>query len=124
MRRIREVLPRSAEELCNDRTAREVVILNLFVAIQACLSLATHCLADGGWNVPATYAEVFAALANHGMIDSELAKRLAAASGLRNLIAHQYGAIDAPRLHAIASTGVDDLLRFCSAVAAQVSGSE
>jgi hypothetical protein len=31
---------------------REVVILNLFVALQECLSLAAHWLADAGLDVP------------------------------------------------------------------------
>ena len=36
--RIRAMLPPSREAFEADRTAREVVVLNLFVAIQACLS--------------------------------------------------------------------------------------
>lgn len=100
VQRVREVLPTSAGELRGNRTAREVVILNLFVAIQECLDLASHWLADGGLIVPATYAEVVLALGEHGIIERPLAKRLAAAAGLRNLIAHQYGAIDVDRLHA------------------------
>ena len=110
--RIREILPATAEALRADRTAREVITLNLFVAIQESLALATHWLADGGWMVPGKYGEVFLALADHRIIDPELAKRLVSASGLRNLIAHQYSAIDVNRLHAIASTSLDDLLRF------------
>ena len=47
-----------------------------------------------------------------------LADRLAAAAGLRNLIAHQYGAVDWRRLHAIAASELDDLERFCAALAA------
>jgi len=46
--RIRAVLPPSREAFEADRTAREVVVLNLFVAIQACLDLAAHWLADEG----------------------------------------------------------------------------
>jgi hypothetical protein len=33
------------------------VVLNLFVAIQACLLLAAHWLADEGWDVPQRYGE-------------------------------------------------------------------
>jgi uncharacterized protein YutE (UPF0331/DUF86 family) len=120
VQRVREVLPVSADELRANRTAREVVILNLFVAIQECLDLATHWLADGGWTIPVTYAEVLLALGEHGIIERPLARRLAAATGLRNLIAHQYGAIDVDRLHAIASSGPDDLLEFCGELARKV----
>jgi len=52
-RRVRSVRPRSPEGFGRDRTTREVVTLNLFVAIQACLDLAAHWLADAGWDVPA-----------------------------------------------------------------------
>lgn len=65
------------------------MILNLFVAIQACLELATRWLADEGWEVPQRYGEIFRALADHGVIDRPLALRLVAATGLRNLVAHQ-----------------------------------
>jgi hypothetical protein len=43
--------------------------------------------------------------------------RLAAASGLRNLVAHRYGVIDWRRIHEIASTHLDDLLEFCETLA-------
>src|SRR5262245_24805221 len=89
--RIRSVLPPSADAFRADRTAREVVIFNLLVAIQTCLDLAAHWLADEGWDVPPTYGDIFVALANHGVIDVALARRLAAAAGLRNLVARQYG---------------------------------
>ena len=111
--RVRDVLPASAGEFLADRTAREVVTLNVFVAVQESIALATHWLADAGWAVPQTHADVFAALAAHGIIDTPLAERLRAAAGLRNLIAHQDGVIDFERIFAIASREVDDLVAFC-----------
>ena len=104
-----------------DRTAREVVILNLFVALQDVLSLATHCLADEGAVVPQSYADVFRALGTRGVVPLELASRLAAASGLRNLVAHQYAVIDWERIHEIATLHLDDLLLFCEALARNAS---
>lgn len=118
VRRIREVLPSSAADLETDRTAREVVVLNLFVAIQEALSLATHWLADQGRVTPGAYRDTFVALAEQGVIDAELAQRLARAAGFRNLIAHQYGALDTERVFAIASSDLDDLLELCRALAA------
>ena len=49
--RIRAVLPSSSDAFTADRTAREVVALNLLVAIQACVTLASHWLADEEWAV-------------------------------------------------------------------------
>jgi uncharacterized protein YutE (UPF0331/DUF86 family) len=115
--RIRELLPADPDALAADRTTREVVVLNLFVALQEALSLATHWLADAQLDVPDSYARVFLQLGERGALEPELAKRLAAASGLRNLIAHRYGALDWGRLHEIASTRLDDLLAFSTALA-------
>lgn len=115
--RIREVLPPSGDELAADRTRREVVVLNLFVALQECLALATHWLADAGLDVPQGYAEVFRRLGERGVIDGELATRLAAAAGLRNLVAHRYAALDWRRIHELSATRLGDLLDFCEALA-------
>lgn len=115
--RVREMLPADVERFKTERTAREVVVLNLFVAVQECLSLATHWLADEGWDVPHGYREVFTTLAEHDVIEPALAARLASASGLRNLIAHRYGVLDWVRIHAIAREDLEDLLEFCAALA-------
>ena len=118
--RIRAVLPTSVEAFRADRTAREVVVLNLLVAIGACLDLASHWLADEGWDVPATYGDIFTALAEHDVISSGIARNLAAASGLRNLIAHQYAVLDWARVHAVAESELGHLEAFCAALALKV----
>lgn len=118
--RIREVLPRDRDTFHADRTVREVVLLNLFVGKQECMSLATHWLADEGQDVPPTYGDVFRRLGERGVITQELAGRLAAVSGFSNLVAHQYGANDWERVYDIAVGSVVDLLRFCDALAARI----
>jgi uncharacterized protein YutE (UPF0331/DUF86 family) len=118
--RVRAVLPATVEAFTADRTAREIVVLNLFVAIQTCLDLAGHWLADEGWRVPQQYADLFTALADHGVIPRDLSLRLASAAGLRNLIAHQYGVLNWDRIHALAaSPRLADLEDFCAALAAE-----
>ena len=115
--RIREVLPASADAFREDRTAREIVMLNLFIALQEAIAVATHWLVDEGWEVPQSYGDAFATLADQHVLERELARRLRAASGLRNLIAHQYGAIDAGRIFDLAANDVEDLLLFCQQLA-------
>jgi uncharacterized protein YutE (UPF0331/DUF86 family) len=105
--RIRGVLPSSLGPFEADRTVREVVILNLFVALQESASLAVHWFADEGWDVPGS------SLGEHALLPRDLAQRLASASGLRNLVAHQYGVLDWNRIYTIASSELDDLLEFC-----------
>ena len=111
------MLPADIEAFVSDRTTREVVVLNLFVALQECMSLAAHWLADEGADVPETYGDMFRRLGERGVIPGELAVRLAAASGLRNLVAHQYGILDSQRVFTFASERLDDLLAFCTELA-------
>jgi uncharacterized protein YutE (UPF0331/DUF86 family) len=120
--RIRDVLPKTADAFQRDRTAREVVVLNLFVALQSCLSIANHWLADSGRKVPAAYPDSFTAMGELGLLDAALAQRLAAASGLRNLIAHRYGVIDWQRIHDVASKELADLEQFCAAIEGRMGG--
>jgi uncharacterized protein YutE (UPF0331/DUF86 family) len=115
--RVREMLPSNVDAFLEDRTVREVVILNVFLAIQEAIALATHWLADAGWEVPQTQGDAFSALAAQRIIDPALAGRLRAAAGLRNLIAHQYGVLDLRRVFAIASNDLDDLLALCQELA-------
>ena len=41
---------------------------------------------------------------------------MAAAAGLRNLIAHRYGELDWKRVHEIGSHHLSDLLEFCESL--------
>jgi uncharacterized protein YutE (UPF0331/DUF86 family) len=120
--RIRSVLPPDPASFQADRTAREVVILNLFIALQDVLSLATHWLSDEGSAVPQAYRDVFLLMSDRGFVSPDLATRLAAAAGLRNLVAHQYAVIDWRRIHEIASLQLDDLLQFCEELARKAEG--
>jgi uncharacterized protein YutE (UPF0331/DUF86 family) len=122
VQRVRAVLPGDVASFEGDRTTREVVVLNLFVALQECVSLATHWLSDAGQDVPGSYREIFTALAERGSLPVELARKLAAASGFRNLVAHQYGVIDPGRVHAIAASELGDLLEFCDVVSREIAG--
>lgn len=118
--RIREVLPETSRALSADRTAREVVTFNLFLALQEAISVATHWLADEGWEVPQSYGDVFTVLGRRGVIPDDLAARLRSAVGVRNLIAHRYVALDIDRLHSFAASDLDDLTRFCATLAAHL----
>ena len=112
--RVRRTLPPTAGELAADRDRREIVALNLLVALQSCLALAAHWLADEGRQVPQSYRAVMLSLAEEGVLEVGLARRLGDAAGLRNLIAHQYARLDWERIHVLASQRLGDLEDFCS----------
>jgi uncharacterized protein YutE (UPF0331/DUF86 family) len=64
------------------------------VLAEAATNIATHLCARLLKKAPSTYAESFAILADHKLIDPSLAVRLGKMMGFRNLLIHGYGKID------------------------------
>ena len=115
--RVRAKMPSSVDEFLAGEDRRELVAFNLFLAFQEALDLATHLIADAGWEVPATARESFETLSRRGVLSGELASELAACAGARNLIAHAYGTLDFQRLYAEAPRGLAALERFAEVLA-------
>lgn len=63
---------------------------NFVVAIECCVDVGQHLCAVQGWGPPATNADTFRLLAAHGVLDDDLANRMARASGFRNVLVHEY----------------------------------
>ena len=89
----------------------------LFLAIQECIDLAAHWVADAGWEPPDDAGSTFDVLADRGPIDRTVADTLRLASGLRNRIAHGYAMLDYRRVQAEAHVGIPALRAFLDLVA-------
>jgi uncharacterized protein YutE (UPF0331/DUF86 family) len=63
------------------------------LSIQICIDVAAHLIAEVGPRMPADYRGVFDVLRPEGL-DDELAKRLADAAGMRNVLVHGYLEVD------------------------------
>jgi uncharacterized protein YutE (UPF0331/DUF86 family) len=109
-----------------DAKARDLALFHLFLAIQDCIDLAAHWVADEGWGEPDDAGSAFDVLAARGVIETETATALRAAAGLRNRIAHGYASLDYGRVYREAQAGVPALRRFLLAVtqAAGLQGDE
>jgi len=95
---------------------RDLASFYLQLAIQECIDLAAHWVADDGLTVPETAAGTFGVLADARLLTDDHAALLAASAGLRNRIAHGYAALDAQRIRAEAPRGLTALRRFLVAV--------
>jgi uncharacterized protein YutE (UPF0331/DUF86 family) len=113
--RVAEKLPARAEELRPMSDASDAVILHLWQAVQIVLDLALSVCARLKLGTPPTYGDAFRRLASAGHLDEQLAVRLAASAGFRN-VAHSYEGIDLGRVYRAASTGPGDLRAFLAAV--------
>lgn len=117
--RIRDKCPARATELAADYDAQDIVVLNLSRAVQLCVDLALHLLADSGKPPPDTMGQAFEQLAAIYGLDATLATRLRKAEGFRNLAVHSYAAIDWAIVHAIATRHLSDFPNFATWVETQ-----
>ncbi len=110
------ILSRSSEDLARDAASRDLAAFYLFLAIQECIDLAAHWVADDGLAPPEDASSAFDVLAERGFIGPSAADALRAAAGLRNRIAHGYGDVDQERVREEAKHGVKFLREFLLAV--------
>jgi uncharacterized protein YutE (UPF0331/DUF86 family) len=111
------ILRRPAEEYDADPKGRDLAAFYLFLAIQECIDLAAHWVADAGWEPPDEAAATFDVLADRQAIPRPLADALVAAAGLRNRIAHGYARVDHQRIREEAPDGIGHLREFLARVA-------
>jgi len=116
--RVRAHRPPTAKSLSEDRDAFDLVAFNLMLAVQACVDVASHVIADEGWAPAADLADSFERLQGYGVIARETAEALSRATGLRNVVAHVYAHADPELVFRAATSGLDDLERFGREVAA------
>lgn len=119
--RVRRHVPPSPEELARDVVAMDLVSFNLMLAVQACLDIASHVIADEGWPAARGLRESIERLHEWGVVDAPTADALKRAAGFRNVIAHGYASADAAAIHRAGTTGLEDLDRFARQVAAWVA---
>jgi len=107
----------SEEDYVNDVQRRDLAAFYLFLAIQECIDLAAHWVADAGWTPPDDAASTFDVLADRLVIDRACADGMRGAAGLRNRIAHGYALLDHQRLRAEALQGIPLIRRFLLSLA-------
>lgn len=109
--RLEEAADVPLEAYLADSDLQDVVERNFELSIQASIDLGLHLLADLVVSLPDTNRGVFRALEEEGMIDPELAARLEAMAGFRNVLAHEYAAV-APELVHQNLDRLDDIRDF------------
>lgn len=115
--RIEAKRPATVEMLATNSDLQDIVALNLTRAVQLCVDIAAHIIADSNIPAPETMAQAFDALAELKIIESELADRMKKAVGFRNIAVHSYQAIDWEIVYNICHQNLDDFKRFARAAA-------
>lgn len=110
----------SADEYRSDWRTQRIVERTLQMAIETCLDVASHVVADRALKVPSTYAETFDVLADAGLLSPELHLSMRRMVGFRNIVVHEYTSIDAEHVVRVLRDRLDDLTEFAAAARAWV----
>ena len=94
----------------------DIVLLNLQRATQAAIDLAAHIVASEGYGLPNSVAEAFSLLEGRGVLDTLLAQRLRRMVGFRNILVHNYRALEPAIVEAIIAPGLNDLRAFSTRI--------
>jgi len=115
IKRINEEYDNNPDNL-KDFTRQDSIILNIQRACEACIDLAMHIVSEKGLGIPQSSREVFDILYNNGMVPGELAARLKAMVGFRNIAVHDYQQLNLEIVQKIVEKHLDDLRAFCTLV--------
>ena len=94
----------------------DIVLLNLQRAVQAAIDLAAHVVATEAYGLPASVADAFSLLEGQGVLDALLAERLRRMVGFRNILIHNYRAVDPAIVETIIARRLDDLRAFSARI--------
>ena len=94
LNRIREKTPANSQILAEDYDIQDIISINLERAVQNCVDISSHIIADSNELAPDTMGKTFIILKNMNFIDDQTADDLIAAVGFRNIAVHAYQDID------------------------------
>ena len=119
--RIKLHTPACVETLQNDFDTQDIINLNLQRAVQISVDIAAHILAEQLHEQTPTMAETFLTLSKYGILESQLASRLAKVVGFRNIAVHEYNTLDMDILYSIITKEIGCFYEFSDTVLRIVS---
>ena len=100
------------EEYRQDWKTQRIIERTLHLAVETCMDLADHLVADRRLRVPETGAESFEVLAEAQLLPGELAAKLASMVGFRDILVHDYTRLDPAIVIRVLRQDLGDLERF------------
>ncbi len=120
VRQVSEFQAVTLEEYRRDWKIQRIIERTLQMAIEVCVDIANHVIADRRLRIPQTYAEVFEVLGDAGLLPAELRDTMVRMAGFRNLIVHEYARTDPALVVGIVRDHLADFARFRAAALAWI----
>lgn len=119
--RVENKCPADVQTLIDDPDMQDIVVLNLTRAVQLCVDIASHLIANSGERAPSTMGEAFSTLTKFGVIGQGIASNMKKSVGFRNVAVHDYEEIDWAIVHAICTQHLQDFRQFAQAIVRHTS---
>lgn len=110
------------DALIDNYDAQDVIVLNLERAIQQCVDIAAHILAETNVSPPETMRDAFVSLVSVDVLTQATCERMAKAVGFRNTAVHAYQAIDWQIVYSIITERLGDFASFIREVDDYIAG--
>jgi uncharacterized protein YutE (UPF0331/DUF86 family) len=84
--------------------------------IETCVDIAGHIISDRSFRIPTSYADTFKVLHEENFLDEKLHEAMRRMTKFRNVIVHQYDAVDAEIVVNILQRNLEDFSSYKSAI--------
>ena len=116
LKRVEEEYHGHEQELRENFTRQDSIILNLLRACEASIDLAMHLVRSRKLGLPQESREAFTLLERSGVLDGALAARMRAMVGFRNVAVHNYQKMNLDIVKSILERHIDDFRRYAEVV--------
>ncbi len=121
LRLIEEIRAQGFESFSGNFRDIQAAKHSLQEAIEACLDIGSHIIAEKGFRRAEDYKDIYKVLEEEGIIYPVLSEKLQEMAQFRNLLVHRYGKIDTKRIFIIMSGDVNDIRQFVKIVLKYIS---
>ena len=112
LNRLEEKQEISANHFLKDKDTQDIVLFNLQIAIQGCVDIASHIIADNDWGVVENLGGLFDTLARKKVISIKTKKTMRKMVGFRNLIVHEYASLNMSLVYTLLKENLNDFNLF------------
>jgi len=110
--RVTEKSSISLKTLKTDIDTQDIILYNLQLAIQGCIDIGAHIMADQGSGVAGSVNETFYTLHDKGLLPLDLQEKMVSMVGFRNILVHEYETITLEIVHSIIRNQLCDIDGF------------
>jgi len=99
-----------------DKDIQAIVERKLETAIQGCIDIGNHIIAQQDLGSPSDYGEIFLILTQNDIIGSEQGKILTKMAGFRNILIHEYRDILSEKVYDVLQNKLSDFYNFAKSI--------